>query len=232
MQPLTAVVLCGGRGDRLRPFTDETPKPLVPLNGRPILGHLLNYLLGAGVSEVVLCVGYKAEAIRAFVAASYPGDGRIVCVDSGDASITDRLRDAADYVSGRSVICYGDTLANVDIAALTQDHEASAAIATLSVYPLHSPFGVVEFENSGLIRSFREKPVLPHWINIGFLLCERSAYDFLRPQTDMPDFLTGLANAGCLHAYRHDGQHLTVNTEKERESAEEQLMEFYTVPNQ
>lgn len=231
MQSLTAIVLCGGRGDRLRPFTDETAKALVPLKGRPILGHLLSYLLHSGATKIVVCVGYRAADIESYIAECFAPEPNIICINSGDVSITDRIIDAVAHVEGRSLICYGDTLANVDLPALQAAHEESSALATLSVYPMHSPFGIVDFAEDRQITGFREKPILPHWINIGFLLCEREALGFLQPGTDMPDFLTALAGAGGLFAYKHDGRHLTVNTEKDRSLAEAQLVEFYTLPN-
>jgi NDP-sugar pyrophosphorylase family protein len=229
MPPLTAIILCGGRGDRLRPITDAVPKPLVPLNGRPILGHLLTYLIKSNVSRFVLCVGYKAELVQAFVAENFSSELNVICVNSGDVSITDRLIDAARQVEGRAVICYGDTLANIDLDALEKAHEVSGALATLSVYPLHSPFGIVDFAPNRQISVFKEKPILPYWINIGFLLCEQKALDYLQPGTDMPAFLTSLSDAGVLFAFEHHGRHLTVNSEHDRATAEAQMVEFYTL---
>lgn len=230
MAELTAILLCGGKGERLRPFTEHAPKPLVPLRGQPILLHLLHHLEACGVTRFVLCVGYKAGMIRDFLAEYFPGADRFVCVDSGDASMTDRLVDARTHVADRALVCYGDTLANVDVAALFRFHSACGGLATLTTYPLQSPFGVVHSSEEGLVRSFQEKPMLPFWINIGFLVLERRALDALAKGSDMPAFLEGLATEGQLHAYRHQGSHLTVNTEKERAAAEATLAEMLTVP--
>ncbi|MGH9941441.1 MAG: nucleotidyltransferase family protein, partial [Pyrinomonadaceae bacterium] len=100
-----------------------------------------------------------------------------------------------------------------------------------TVYPLHSPFGIVGFDAAKCVHTFDEKPLLPYWINIGFMLCEPEALNFLKPDTDMPDFLSSVAAAGRLFAHQHTGQHLTVNTEKDRELAETQMIEFFTHPN-
>jgi glucose-1-phosphate cytidylyltransferase len=229
MSELTAVVLCGGKGERLRPFTESVPKALVPLHGKPLLFHLLRYLGAWGVRRFVLCVGYKAELIEGFAQEMQAPDCEIICVNSGDASMTDRLLDARPHVPGQALVCYGDTLANVDLDALRQQHRASNARATLAVYPLRSPFGIVNFEDDGRIRGFTEKPLLPHWINIGFLLCEPEALAQLRPRSDMVAFLDSLVTANALHAYRHEGRHLTINTEKDRTQAEKDIVEFYTV---
>jgi glucose-1-phosphate cytidylyltransferase len=227
---VTAILLCGGKGERLRPFTESMPKPLVPLNGQPLLLHLMRYLSQGGVRRFVCCTGYKAEAIEAFVKENPNPQWDVRCVNSGDASMTDRILDALPHVTTRRcIVCYGDTLANVDVAELLEAHEQSGAIATLTVYPMRSPFGVVEFDETGKIRRFLEKPVLPHWLNIGFLVLEPAAMKLLKRGADMVGFLDDLVATGQFHVHRHTGKHLTVNTEKERAQAEAEMVEFFTL---
>jgi NDP-sugar pyrophosphorylase family protein len=230
MDNLTAILLCGGKGERLRPFTDHAPKPLVQLGGRPMLFHLVRYLRQCGVTRQVFCVGYKAEMIREFLAAEFPDTPGLVCVDSGEATMTDRLADARAQVPGRALVCYGDTLANVNVAELVRFHEQGRAAATLTTYPLQCPFGIVESDGTGCIVQFKEKPVLPYRINIGFLLLEAEVLAGVARGSDMPQFLDGLAASGRLREFRHQGSHLTVNTEKERVHAESQLVEFFSAP--
>jgi NDP-sugar pyrophosphorylase family protein len=229
MSDLTAVILCGGKGERLKPFTDQLPKALVPLHGKPLLHHLMNYLSQAGISRFVLCVGYKAECIEQFVAQSAQPGWNIQCVNSGDASMADRIRDALPHIPGQALICYGDILANVDLGALKREHQASGAQATLTVYPLHSPFGIIQFDGANRVTELAEKPVLPYWINIGFMLCEPQALESLQPKTDMMNFSAALAQNGELFVYQHRGRHLTINTEKERKQAEAEMTDFATV---
>lgn len=226
MSDLTAVILCGGKGERLRPFTNNFPKPLVPLHGKPLLYHLMSYLSQSGISRFVLCVGYKAECIEQFVRESTKPEWNVVCVNSGDASMADRILDARQFVPGRALICYGDIIANVDLTALQEQHQASGAAATLTVYPLHSPFGIIEFDSENRVFGLAEKPVLPYWINIGFMLCEPAAFDFLKRNSDMMNFSSALAEARRLFAYQHKGKHLTINTERERADAEAQIADF------
>jgi glucose-1-phosphate cytidylyltransferase len=230
MKDVTAVLLCGGKGERLRPFTDEYPKPLVPLANKPIVLHLLEYLLEAGIQQFVLCVGYKAELIRKCIQRHFPGCDHFRLVDSGEASMTDRLVDAREYVRGRALVCYGDTLANVDLPGLIRFHESHGGRATLTTYPLRSPFGIVESGAGGQIHSSHEKPVLPYWINIGFLLLERGILAGLQTGSDMTEFLSELAREGRLFEFRHEGSHLTVNNEQERVHAERQLAQMFTAP--
>src|ERR1700676_938731 len=100
MSEITAIILCGGKGERLRPFTEHLPKPLVPLNGRPVLQHLLDYLSRSGVNRFVLCTGYKAECVEQFARDQCDANWDIRCVNSGDATMTKRLQDAWPHVKG------------------------------------------------------------------------------------------------------------------------------------
>lgn len=227
---LTAVVLCGGRGERLRPLTESLPKPLVRLNGRPLLDHLLGYLAGQGVHHFVLCTGYKAEAIERFVAENLRPGCQVACVNSGEgASMADRILDARPRVEGRALVCYGDTLANVDIGKLMAEHLRSGALATVTVHPLRSPFGVVHVEEAtGRVTGLEEKPLLPYWINIGYVVCEPAALELLERGADLVAHLRKLAARRTLSAYLHRGKHFTVNTEKERAEAESEI-DFFTL---
>jgi glucose-1-phosphate cytidylyltransferase len=228
MQRLTAVLLCGGKGERMRPLTESLPKPLIPIGGRPLLEHLIRYLESSGIGRFILCVGYKAELIEEF-ARNLPTQSEIICIDSGDASMTDRILDVRRHVTGRMLVCYGDTLANIDIEGLCSRHEQSNAPATMTVYPLQVPFGIVDVGDNGEVKRFREKPQLPYWINIGFFLFEAGALDVLRRNSNIPEFLDELKSSGDLFAFRHAGRHLTVNTQKDRQAAESEITEFFTV---
>jgi glucose-1-phosphate cytidylyltransferase len=231
VKDVTAVLLCGGKGERLRPFTESFPKPLVPLRGRPLLDHLLDYLVAQGIRRFALCVGYKAEAIRSHVQQHPRPSCEIILVDSGEAaSMTTRVLDARAHVRGRTLVCYGDTLANVDLGALVRGHQAAGALASVSVHPLRSPFGVVVLDGAGeRVVKLEEKPLLPHWINIGYILCEPAALDLMERDNDLVSYLEMLARRGALRAHRHQGKHLTVNTAKERSEAEQEI-DFFTLP--
>jgi glucose-1-phosphate cytidylyltransferase len=225
----TAILLCGGKGERLKPFTDVLPKALVSLNGKPLLLHLLHYLAAAGIKRFIICVGYKAEAIAEFIHQHRQSDWEVLLVDSGEASMTERLLAAQVHLSGPALVCYGDTLANVDLRALQRQHAADGALITMTVYPLHSPFGIVSFAETRRVTEFAEKPRLPYWINIGFMLAEPEAFAYLEPGVEMPDFLATLAAAGVASVYQHEGRHLTVNTENDRVLAETEMVEFFTL---
>ena len=230
MNDVTAVLLCGGKGERLWPLTESVPKVLTRLDGRPLLFHLMTALARSGIVRFVICVGYMAVEVERFVAEISEPSWSVTCVDSGvDASMPDRLLDARAYVTGRALVCYGDTLANVDLPRLRKEHIARGALATVTVYPLHSPFGIVRFDSENQVTGFDEKPVLPHWINIGYLLCEPRVFDLLKPGSDLPELLSDLVLAGQLYTFLHAERHVTINTEHDRRVAESRGIEFITL---
>ncbi|MCZ7639285.1 MAG: nucleotidyltransferase family protein [Verrucomicrobia bacterium] len=212
---LTALILCGGRGERLRPWSDAVPKSLLPVKGKPLLAYLLDHLAGTGIRDFVLCTGYKAALFEEF-ASRFPGaSGRLRCCDSGQVSITERLVRARAHVAGRALVCYGDTLADVDLPELIAAHERLGVEATLTVYPYRSPFGLVRFDEAGRVTAFAEKPSLPYWINIGFLLLETAALQRLDANLAFSDYLAQLARHRRLGVHPHRGRHWTANTEAE-----------------
>lgn len=228
-EQLTAVILCGGKGERLRPFTDKYPKPLVPLLDKPLLQHLVEFLYRQGIRKYVLCVGYKAEMVEEFVGKTLAGRGmEIILSNAGDAPIPERLEKARVHVDGPALVCYGDTVANVSIAGLCDFHNGIDAGATMTVYPLKSQFGIVDIENN-LAVGFREKPDLPYHINIGFFIISKAVLDTVGEFPEMSPWLEHLAGDANLSAYIHKGKHLTVNTEKERQTAEAEIIELYTL---
>jgi NDP-sugar pyrophosphorylase family protein len=228
LQSVTAVILCGGEGRRLMPLTGTLPKPLVSVNGRPLLAFLMEHLAAAGIRRFLLCVGHRSECFAQFVREHAHPSWAVDCVDSGQASMTGRILHARERVPGTMLVCYGDTIANLDLAALWQGHRESALPATLTVHPLRSPFGIVDLGPENLVLRFREKPLLPYWINIGFLLLEPAALDLIPPGSDMPEFLTILSRAGLLRAHLHHGKHITINTEKDHQQAQSEICDFLT----
>lgn len=223
MDQLTAIILCGGKGERLRPITETIPKALVDVRGLPFLLYLLNYLAAVGVCKFVLCVGYRAEMFDEFAARYCKPEWSVSCVNSGDASMTDRIADARSHFSGPALICYGDTFADVDLQALLGTHQKGGSAATICVYPLKSSFGIVEFNSKSLVTNIMEKPILPYWVNIGYLLCEPSAMDIMQRNHDLVEFCRTLSNSGALSVFKHCGEYITINTEQELRVAEAAL---------
>lgn len=227
------VILCGGRGARLRPATDTVPKALVPLNGRPILDYILDFYRQKGFFKFVMCVGYKAAKIMEYYA-NPPQGTDITFSDAGEqASMLERLWKVRDQVGERFFISYGDTFIDLDLDRLLSSHVRSMAQATMVTARVKSPFGLVTVDGDGLVSSFVEKPLLNYYI--GCFLCEKSAFDYVDREMlekhdagGLIDFFLRLKSKRLLAAFESTGFQITFNTESERRNAEKILGKFYT----
>ena len=214
--PSDVVILCGGRGTRLHPESTELPKPLVTIGDQPIVEHLMQiYVDQVRDVRFILATGHLGHC---FVE-RYESSTSVVVLDTGnDTGTGERIRQARAAVRGDTFFAtYGDGLANVDLDALLALHRASNALLTLTTVPLPSPYGTLELDDAGRVRSFREKPRLTdHWINGGFFVCEHSAFD-LPGESLEDDVLPALAHAGQLQAHRHTGFWRSMDTFKDRQ---------------
>ena len=221
----TALVLCGGKGERLRPLTESIPKPLVHLKGRPILSYLLDHIGKFGIKDVVIAAGFHAEKITAFFQ-EHHHDLNVTIVNSGDVDIIERIKACAPHIKGDFVLMYGDTLADVDLNRLQEFHFAHDAKATITLYPLKSQFGLATLDQDGYVTNFREKPTLDQWINIGNFYFEHEVISWMKDFSSFAGFLQFLGSRKKLKGFTHQGIHITVNTLRELEEAEENIHEF------
>ena len=221
------VILCGGEGSRLRPLTNQVPKTLVEINGKPILQYLMEHFSKQNYNEFVLCIGFKGQMVRDFIKKKNNKKWVVKFSDSGkNASMMERILDALQFVNERFIVCYGDTITNIDIDRLLKYHSKKRSLATITTYPMQSHFGVIEINKKGRAVSFKEKPFLPYWISIGFMVFEKSV--FKRKQNDFVRFLEMLSKEKKLFAFKHKGKHITINTEKDLNEAGKKISEFYT----
>lgn len=218
---LQVILLCGGKGERLRPLTEDLPKPLIPIKGKPLLGHIVEHLRKHSIREYIAAVGYKADKIKNYFEKELNVTAQLV--DSGDADIVKRLAACAPLINGPFLVLYGDTLSNVDLDDLIAFHRARPQKATVTVWPLRSPFGLLEVNDDGKVLSFQEKPTLDKWINIGYFYFEAEALAWMKDFEHFEDFLVHLVAKGELNAYRHKGVHITVNTVNDLKEAEDNI---------
>ncbi|MGZ4400734.1 MAG: nucleotidyltransferase family protein [Gaiellaceae bacterium] len=224
--PLDAIILAGGKAERLGDAAQGLPKPLVSVAGRPLIAYQIARLREAGVRRVI--VSCAAGAGPRF-SESLAGCG-VELIPVEEAQPLGRgggIRNAASFRDGREAVLAlnGDELLDVDLRALVSAHRGSGAAATITVFPLVSPFGIVELDGDDFVRGFTEEsPRLPHWVNAGLYVLEQEALDRFpergdHERTTFPE----LAREGRLCAYRHEGHWLTVNTPKQLRAAEEYL---------
>lgn len=224
---MEALLLAGGKAERLGDAAEGLPKPLVPVAGFPLAEYTVARLVRAGVTRIVVACRAGQEDVftnaLAGLGAEIEPVGEEEPLGRGGGL---RFAAARRRERGPVLALNGDELLDVDYAALVAEHEQGSAAATVVVAQVQSPFGVVEIEDDGTITGFREAPTLPHWVNSGVYVLGEEAIDRLpergdHEQTTFPE----LAREGKLRGHRHEGVWLTVNTPKDLRRAAEFMEE-------
>jgi len=234
---MKALILAGGFGKRLRPYTDETPKPLIKVAGKPILEHQIIWLKKQGVEEFIILVGYKREKIL-----EYFGDGDRLgvkieySIEEEPLGTGGAIKNAKDYLENISsfLVLNGDILTDLRILPLIDSFDEDI-VGVLALVPLSSPYGIVEFDDEGYILRFREKPLIEdYWINAGVYLFNKSIFKYLPDKGDIEKITFPiLADKGLLKSVRYQGVFWrSIDTFKDIEYIEryrERYNEFFTL---
>jgi NDP-sugar pyrophosphorylase family protein len=225
---LYALIIAGGEGERLRPLTNDRPKNMVPVAGKPIVEHQLEWLRGNGVTDVVFLCGYKADVLQGHV-----GDGARFHVRAqylveddplGRGGALKRGWAAVPESEPHVIACNSDILTDQRLNAMIDFHTANQAIATVMLAPLRSPYGVVDVRDDGLIESFREKPVLPYFVNAGIYVLARDIAPHLPDKGDHETTtFPELAAQGRLFGYKSDAYWRPVDSVKDVSEAAKEL---------
>ena len=231
MQVRTAVVLAGGAGLRLRPLTNDKPKAMVEVLGKPLLQWVVEWLRDNDIKHLVMGVAYKKEAIL-----DYFGDGSKFglqidySVHSVDGETGEGFRLAIErYVKDDVFVAMnGDELTNFDLSQMVQFHLSQKPIATIAVSPLRSPYGVVDLSLNDDVLGFVEKPVIDSvLVNSGIYIFDKEILAYLPEKGSLERVtLPQLARSRLLKAYHLNGLWLTVNSMKDLEAAESELSKF------
>lgn len=239
---MKAVILAGGLGTRLREETEFRPKPMVEVGGKPILWHVMKLFSCHGINDFVICVGYRGEVIKdyfleyearnndftitlgrsreiVFHDQHLESDWRVTVAETGaDTQTGGRVKRVQRYVDDdRFMVTYGDGLADVDLGALLAHHDEHGRLATVTTVRPLSRFGVLDLDDDGTVRKFREKPQVDGWVNAGFFVFERAVFDYLSGDDCIleQEPLEALAKDDQLAAYRHDGFWQPMDTYRE-----------------
>lgn len=214
---MEVVILCGGKGTRSYPFTDQFPKAMMPINGSPIIVHLMNIYADQGITKFILAAGHRKEVLRDYFLGRF-SNWNVKIVDTGDESDTgERLRRCASYVGNTFHATYVDGLGDVDLNALLNFHCTSGGLGTVTSVPLRSQYGTVIFDKACRVQSFNEKPVIPdYWINAGFFVFDKKVFDHWKGSNLETDVLPELARRNLLFAYKHNGFWKSMDTSKDQ----------------
>lgn len=238
--PMKVVILCGGEGTRMREHTENMPKPLVEIGGRPILWHLMKIYSSYGFRDFVVCLGYKGEMIKKyfvernwrisdftintkssrmdFHTKSEEEDWNITFIDTGTGTTkSERVKMAEPYIDGDEFfVAYGDDVSNVNIKKLLEFHRKSGKIATLTSVNQMSQFGIININEKGEITGFQEKPLLGQWINGGFFVFNRKIFSYMKNGRELEKEVFGeLTKERQINAFRHTGFWASMNTFKD-----------------
>ncbi len=240
---MKVVIFCGGQGLRMREASEVVPKPMVPIGGRPVLWHVMKYYAYFGFTDFILCLGYKAEAIKHFFLTYNEAmandfvlsDGgasvhllktdihnwNVTFVDTGlRTSIGQRLRAVRHLLSDDEMFLanYGDTLTDADLpATIARTEEAGATASFLAVRPNHS-FHVVSMDECGYVRGLQDVVRSDIWINGGYFVLRRELLDQIRPGEDLVEEpLERLLAADKVLAQRHTGFWAPMDTLKDKQ---------------
>jgi NDP-sugar pyrophosphorylase family protein len=222
---MEAIILAGGKAERMGDATGGRPKSLVEVVERPLAAYQIARLAEAGVERVIVsCAAGQGDLFTEALSDLGP---EIVCAEEperlgrgGGIKFAARQRQEEGEVFAMN----GDELVAVDFHALLAQHRASDAAATVAVARPASPFGVVELTDDDVITGFREGGRIPYWVSCGVYVFSEEAIERLpdigdHETTTFPE----LVGEGRLRAYRHEGLWLTVNTPKELRRAQEHV---------
>jgi glucose-1-phosphate cytidylyltransferase len=232
---MKVVILCGGKGTRLREETEFRPKPMLPIGGRPILWHIMKIYANYGLTDFVLCLGHKGDIIKdyfrnylwhtsdvtlrlgtheneVFHNRQDEHGWTVTLAETGEETLTaGRIAKVRKYIGDDEhfFLTYGDGVGDVDVRACYENHLASGKILTMTTVHPPGRFGEVALTAGGEVTSFNEKPQTEEgWINGGFFCASSRLFAYLDDSEDMlleKQPMQRLAAEGQLNAYPHTG---------------------------
>ena len=195
---MKAVILSGGRGTRLEPYTTAFPKPLVPVGGRPILDIIVRQLIHHGISDIVMSVGYLAELIQAYF---HNGSERFKGINLSYVKEDEPMGTAGPLqlipdLESTFLVMNGDILTSLDYSRLIRYHQENKALLTIATYEkkVKIDLGVIEADAQNALTGYLEKPVHSYRVSMGIYVYEKKVLDYIAPgkYLDFPDLVLRL----------------------------------------
>lgn len=216
---MKVIILAGGLGTRISEETGNKPKPMVLIDDRPIIWHLMNIFAAQGFNDFVIAAGYKCEVIQEWVAKSEFEWG-VEVLDTGlDTQTGGRIRKCIqNFPDDIFLATYGDGLGNVDINALVNFHQSHGKLATVTAVHPPARFGVLDIENGTVVHFGEKVQTGSGWINGGFFVLSRQVSGYVLDESE--PFETGalprLATERQLMAFEHSGFWQPMDTLREK----------------
>jgi len=231
MDDLPVVILCGGRGTRLREQTEFMPKPLVKIGNKPILWHIMKHYSHYGFNNFILCLGYRGDSIKEYFLnydsmlndftlnlkgkkeklynhTNTTEDWNITFADTGFNTLTGgRIKRIEKYIKADNFLAtYGDGVSNVDIKKLIEFHKTKGKVATLTGAHPWSKYGTVHADENGIVTEFKEKPILKDIINGGYFVFKKEIFDYIKDDIMLENEpFDKLAEKREMALFKHDG---------------------------
>lgn len=246
---MKVVILCGGKGLRMKEFTADRPKPMALVDNRPLLWHIMKLFSYHGFNDFILLLGYKSDVIKEyFLNNSWKGNSfvldttsgkkeiqmldqeekwKITFLETGEDTMTGgRVKQAESFIDKDGCfLTYGDGLAWINIHELLDFHKKKGKLATVTGIQKESQYGFINVEND-LAVSFAEKPKLDGIINGGFFILEKEAFQYIDNKSSCifeKEPLQNLALNKQLAVYKYDGYWAAVDTMKDLENMNSEI---------
>ncbi|MEG1300034.1 MAG: glucose-1-phosphate cytidylyltransferase [Erysipelotrichaceae bacterium] len=242
------VILAGGFGTRISEESYLKPKPMIEIGGKPILWHIMKEYSHYGFNDFVICCGYKQHVIKEYFADYYLHGSdvtfdftnennmiihnnisepwKVTLVDTGLNTMTGgRVKKIQKYIGNETfMLTYGDGVADINIAELLSKHKSQGKLGTLSSYNVGQKFGILDVDNNGLVKAFREKSSNDGaLINIGYMVLEPKIFDYIKDESTVfeKEPLEKLVILNELTTFKHEGFWQCMDTKRDMDKLNE-----------
>ena len=246
---MKVVLFCGGLGTRIREYSENIPKPMIPVGHQPILWHVMQYYSQYGHRDFVLCLGYKANVIKDFFLGYRPQafadcivsgygehvellgepeeDWRVTLLDTGIwRNIGQRLWAVREHVENEEIFManYSDGLTNVDLGDMVERFKKSGKLACFLAIRPPLTYHLADIDSEGRVREFRTSDRADIWINGGYFVMRKEIFEFMREGEELVvEPFARLIEANELMAYKHDGFWRSMDTLRDRQILEDMV---------
>lgn len=234
---MVVVILAGGKGTRLKPYTNVFPKPLMPIDDKPILEIVIRRLKLQGLRDIIVTIGHLGELIMSFfgdgsklgVNLDYLKEDRPLGTAGGLGLLKDKLKDPFLMING-------DTLTTLNFSDLIQFHKNNDAIATIALNKrnVRIDFGIVDVDSTSIIKKYTEKPTIEHLVSMGVYVFEPEVLKYIKTgeKLDFPVLINTLINNGeTIKGFVFDGYWLDIGRPEDYEKANKEIKHLIEDPN-